>query len=478
MKPLSFISLLFLTGSSLFAEISVSKDSLVVYNNPVMSWADQVMFINHNEHAVHVDSAFIRFDEFDTAGSGEYGLDGRLEAQWREHPVSGTKTYWTLEKTDAELYYRMVQRPDARSNAVPLWFSAAGDTQYIAMMQIGTCLECSGIPAWYPSYIRGTMKLVFTSGQTIFIRLVAGSMPGNDQPCTDYACDSTVVRKILDENGMSDVAVESFTAISGGRITRLQLIHNSAMAHVIPKPVMILSPEVGRLSALEQLELAGNELETLPATVGRLAKLKWLVLNNNRLDLLPDSIVNCASLRTLAVDGNSLVKLPDNLPQLSGLQVLSLSDNRLTSLSPGIENLDTLNCLFVAGNRLCELSPEVVAWVQNVQNYSLCSRWEPVWPDSQVCNNVGSTVALRQMPSAAIFIILKRTGIQIESGTPVHSARLFDASGRLAVKTAVRLPTNIAEATFISTASLRNGIYVLTVTAGHRTVSRRIVLQR
>jgi hypothetical protein len=152
MRSLLFLSVLMMGGTALSQNITTSKDSLRTCNPLTSVCSDSVMLVNHTATAVYLDSAFILFDEFDTAGSGRYGLDGRLQVQWTERNSPKGKTSWKLEKTDEHLYI-VKQQISSVLNPVSLYFSGQDDTLQIASLEIGTCLGCSGIPTRSPLYI-------------------------------------------------------------------------------------------------------------------------------------------------------------------------------------------------------------------------------------------------------------------------------------------------------------------------------------
>lgn len=54
--------------------ITVSKDSIQVYNNPIMSFADEIIFMSHSSIPIHLDSAVVVFTELDTAGYSRPGF--------------------------------------------------------------------------------------------------------------------------------------------------------------------------------------------------------------------------------------------------------------------------------------------------------------------------------------------------------------------------------------------------------------------
>jgi hypothetical protein len=138
-----------------------------------------------------------------------------------------------------------------------------------------------------------------------------------------------------------------------GQLTQLQSL-NLAGNRLSESP-----PEIGQLTQLQSLNLAGNRLTELPPEIGQLTQLEWLNLNSNRLTELPPEIGQLTQLQSLYFDNNRLTELPPEIGQLTQLQRLHLEINRLAELPPEIGQLTQLQWLRLAGNRLTELPPEI-----------------------------------------------------------------------------------------------------------------------
>ena len=83
--------------------------------------------------------------------------------------------------------------------------------------------------------------------------------------------------------------------IENGRVVKL-LLQEFDLTGVVPA-------EIGRLSALWELNLGFNELTTVPAEIGQLAALEELNLGNNQLTSVPAEIGQLTSLRELHLYG-------------------------------------------------------------------------------------------------------------------------------------------------------------------------------
>ncbi len=168
------------------------------------------------------------------------------------------------------------------------------------------------------------------------------------QPCQDYACDSAVVRQILDILGATAIPVEQATEVTNGRITTLKV--RSAQI-----PLDTLPSVIGRLNALRELNGLGAGMRALPPEIGLLDSLESLYLDHNLLEALPDEIGNLAALKSLAVRWNNLKGLPPTISGLHRLTSLSAAYNDIELLPDGIGGLFNLSSLSLLHNRLSTL---------------------------------------------------------------------------------------------------------------------------
>ena len=92
--------------------------------------------------------------------------------------------------------------------------------------------------------------------------------------------------------------------------------------------------------SLEDVGLSG----AVPAEVGRLTALRELNVSRNALTLLPAEIGQLASLVKLSLSENQLTSVPAEIGQLASLQELWLNDNLLTSVPAEIRKLRAAGC--------------------------------------------------------------------------------------------------------------------------------------
>ena len=86
----------------------------------------------------------------------------------------------------------------------------------------------------------------------------------------------------------------------------------------------VLSDDLVRLTDMQELMLAYNNLTRLPVGVSRLGCLRVLDLFNNRLQTLPDEIGKLTGLMQLDLYGNQLTTLPATCTKLTSLVDLDL----------------------------------------------------------------------------------------------------------------------------------------------------------
>ena len=117
----------------------------------------------------------------------------------------------------------------------------------------------------------------------------------------------------------------------------------SSLEKILFPGLKVLPPEIGELTNLTHLNLAGNQLTALPPEIGNLTNLTSLRLNDNQLTALPPQVGRLTSLTTLRANRNRLTGIPHTIAELVNIQKftktiggLDLSNNLLTVLPPGV----------------------------------------------------------------------------------------------------------------------------------------------
>ena len=160
--------------------------------------------------------------------------------------------------------------------------------------------------------------------------------------------DGRVVR--LD---LSGVSLSQVVPACIGRLTALQALDLS------DNQLTSVPAEIGQLTSLEVLSLSHNQLTSVPAEIGQLISLTELFLGGNQLSSLPAEIGQLTALTHLFLDSNQLTNLPAEIGQLTSLKRLILSDNQLTSVPAEIGQLTSLEVLNLFGNQLTSLPAEI-----------------------------------------------------------------------------------------------------------------------
>ena len=162
-------------------------------------------------------------------------------------------------------------------------------------------------------------------------------------------------RGVTIENGrvvklnLEDFSLTGAVPAEVGRLSALiQLNLNSNQLTSVPA-------EIGQLTALRELYLGENQLTSLPAEIGQLAALEWLDLSENQLTRVPAEIGLLRSLTWLNLYGNQLTSLPAEIGQLISLRELRLYDNQLMRVPAEIRQLAALERLHLSGNKLTTL---------------------------------------------------------------------------------------------------------------------------
>lgn len=129
--------------------------------------------------------------------------------------------------------------------------------------------------------------------------------------------------------------------VSGVRLakvdSRMLKLRNLSKLCLADNEISKLPDNWGLVQGLSDLNLSGNQLETIPRQfcVGTMAKsLKSLNLSGNKIIFLPNFFCNLHQLISLDVSKNNIKCLPPSLGKLTNLKHFKVNDNNLTIL-PG-----------------------------------------------------------------------------------------------------------------------------------------------
>ncbi|KAL4388446.1 hypothetical protein GQ457_09G029610 [Hibiscus cannabinus] len=136
-----------------------------------------------------------------------------------------------------------------------------------------------------------------------------------------------------------------------------------------------LSPYIGNLSFLRELNLSGNSFyNQIPQEIGRLRRLETLDLVNNPFSgEIPSNLSACSKLTLVDMSGNQLTgEIPALLGLLSNLKVLGFYNNSLRgSIPPSLGNLSSMEVLDLVINGLTGTIPEALLQPTNLSFFSL-----------------------------------------------------------------------------------------------------------
>jgi internalin A len=135
------------------------------------------------------------------------------------------------------------------------------------------------------------------------------------------------------------------------------------------------------LQYLKILNLSRNELTTLPESFGSLQKLEKLDLVYNQLESLPESLGKLSNLSRLSLSNNKIGKLPESLGELSNLSALDLSNNEIGELPESLGKLSNLSRLDLSNNEIGEL-PESLGKLSNLDTLDLSNNEIGELPES------------------------------------------------------------------------------------------------
>ncbi|TYI85178.1 hypothetical protein E1A91_D05G421800v1, partial [Gossypium mustelinum] len=136
-----------------------------------------------------------------------------------------------------------------------------------------------------------------------------------------------------------------------------------------------LSPYIGNLSFLKELNLAGNSFyNKIPKDIGRIRRLETLNLTNNSFSgEIPSNLSACSTLTFVYARGNQLSgEIPSVLGFLSNLKVLNFGNNSLTGRIPAmVGNLSSLEVLALGTNALTGSIPEALGQLTDLSYFSV-----------------------------------------------------------------------------------------------------------
>lgn len=112
-------------------------------------------------------------------------------------------------------------------------------------------------------------------------------------------------------------------------------------------------PEVlGECESLDMIGFKANKIHTISEKALPI-QTRWLILTNNQLTSIPTSIGKCYRMQKLALAGNQLTSLPKELANCKNLGLLRISANQLQEFPTWLLSMPQLCWLAFAGNPFC-----------------------------------------------------------------------------------------------------------------------------
>ena len=168
--------------------------------------------------------------------------------------------------------------------------------------------------------------------------------------------DTQIVRTILDKCGFDNLTVKDVAVLENDSVVRLNISNRD----ISRDGIFVLPAELGKLTALKELDCRGNSIRDLPPEIGELVNLRVLNAGSNRLIAIPPEIGKLKNLVRLDLRHNDIGVLPPEIGELENLEYLWLWGNKLTSLTPEITRLHRLKELYLTDNRLSTLPVGII----------------------------------------------------------------------------------------------------------------------
>ena len=146
---------------------------------------------------------------------------------------------------------------------------------------------------------------------------------------------------------------------------QLSFLTNVSMPH--NKIQSILNTDLPQLSLyhlryIQNINLSGNMITTLPPDFGSLVHLETLDLSFNQMSSLPGSMSRLKKLHTLNFQNNNFTTLTDELALLDSCTYLDLSQNLLVAIPSPVVRMLNLKTLLLNRNSIshCAVQPRFV----------------------------------------------------------------------------------------------------------------------
>lgn len=162
-------------------------------------------------------------------------------------------------------------------------------------------------------------------------------------PLESFPLEILELGKTLEQLDLSGTGLSSLPENIGRSLPHLKIAFFSQCAFTT------FPGELASCSQLEMVAFRGNGMISIPEDALP-PRLRWLILTDNRLVALPRSIGKCVRLQKCMLAGNQLESLPEEMQHCKKLGLLRLSSNEVASLPDWLFELPELAFLSFAGN--------------------------------------------------------------------------------------------------------------------------------
>ncbi len=182
----------------------------------------------------------------------------------------------------------------------------------------------------------------------------------------------------------------------------LEEMSSLVVLNIANNEISSLPNNLSNLKNLKELDVSGNKLSKIPDSIRALRhQLRILNLSSNRLSHLTNAVCDLDKVRVVDVSMNMLVSLPERIGNMRSLTELYASDNKIVSFPPSIQSCSSLRYLHVRKNRLTEV-PQYMEYlihleVMNLRQNNLVDFQSPL---SSLKSLLIDTNDFRDMPEA------------------------------------------------------------------------------
>ncbi len=148
-----------------------------------------------------------------------------------------------------------------------------------------------------------------------------------------------------------------------GITTELQIDQQKLALETIFK-IINYSPQIS--PKIKNIDLSGNNLNTLPKQIADLENLSVLNLSDNQIEDFPNDILKLKKLEVLLLGNNKIREIPQKISSLENLKILDLSKNQVANLPAELEELNNIEAIFLNGNEL-KIFPPVITELTNLK---------------------------------------------------------------------------------------------------------------